>query len=293
MCRYATLILVALLLLPNAGRATPCGDELAPGCDGTCPTGQRCVRSDHFFDSETIVEGTLPARPRNPQAPDGRFGCECLSVLCGGEPLADNEGCCNGRRFTFGLQGCCAGVVQSVSEPCADCDLSVTGCCSLTIGESAAGFEFDLHNATCCQQHVMVGGFPGINVIEYAFSTGVDCCPSATTSTLCPGTCEGSTCIAGGCCSCTECLFTSQTCAESDRAENCFLACSASACQGFSDPFTQQSVCSGDGACVAAPSVPATSHTGLGVTIASLVLVAGFAIARRRGLISRARNSVR
>jgi hypothetical protein len=170
-------------------------------------TRRRGVSWDTFSRLVIRINGDCPearAEPIEQEAQAANGECECAEVRCGGVPLGPDQGCCNGRPFTLGTEGCCHGVIVDASTPC-KCqgeaiDLAVAGCC---------GSIFDPALETCCHQ---VEGGEACNVDIYTTSTfnlGFDCCPGpvASESEFCDGQCVGSECAAsGGCCQCSGCL---------------------------------------------------------------------------------------
>ncbi len=274
----------------------PCGEATAPQCGGQCPAGQRCVASPDTFSRIAVTlallcpDASVAPIQQESQAANGE--CECAEVRCGGVVLGQDQGCCNGRPFTLGLQGCCKGAIVDAGAPC-ECneeaiDLAVAGCC----GEQGSEQPFDPALEACCQQPVAAGACSGHLSTISTFNLGFDCCagPDASSSRFCDGQCAGSECAAsGGCCQCEGCLAGPQ-CVDAGASTvidgipiGCAVGCLAESCLDFENvTHLANSMCTEGGSCVPREPVPAATPTSLVVAVGLLVAASGLAFARRR-----------
>jgi hypothetical protein len=297
-----SLLVAALaLIIAAAGPATagspaiPCGEATAPQCGGQCPLGQRCIASAGALTSIGIFAFAACGNAREPvrhEAQGANGECECAEVRCGGAPLGQDQGCCNGRAFTLGTQGCCNGVLVDADTAC-ECDglsidLAVTGCC----GEEDNEQIFYPALQTCCQQPVTTEGCSGNVSTTSTFNLGFECCPGpvASASQFCDGQCAGSECASSGCCQCTDCIVGPQCAAGGPTLIEgipiaCAVGCFSEACN-FSDLDLVQhpgGICTESGSCLATVApVPAATHAGLVLAIGALVAASGLAFVRRR-----------
>ena len=256
-----------------------CGDS-GPACDGECPAGQRCISSAVSISVSTIFppHGT-PQQPA--EQGSEQEGCRCAEVRCGGELLEEDEGCCNGHKYTLGVLGCCAGIVVPVNEPCSCTDdLGTQACCFLRIeGVGSTTIIYDPHQSACCQRIVVVDGFQGILQTGYSFSTGFDCCGGPTEASFCPGACQGAACVASGCCVCSSCeLGNDDHCVAADTPDGCNTQCFLDTCDG--DRLVQGGVC-GVGASACGAVAPAASRWSLVLLVGVLGAIALIRLAQR------------
>lgn len=179
----------------------PCGQSGSPVCGGTCPSGMRCIDTENL--QVTISISVLLAEEEG-TSPDS---CRCVEVNCGGVPLENGQGCCNGTPFTIGVEGCCNGEVVPVDSECfcgdisgaqqvqgVPIDLHERGCCGVgsilppTDSSTESGFldsSFSVVEEGCCQRTLLDGNQtqdPLFVASEstYTFGTGLDCCPGGS-----------------------------------------------------------------------------------------------------------------
>lgn len=285
-CEVALAIVVLGCVPAFAVGPLPCGEVTIPQCGGTCPDGQRCIATSDFLLVVTAVATCGPTEPLRSEAAAQNGDCECAVVPCGGVPLAQNQGCCNGRAFTLGTQGCCHGVIVDATQAC-ECgesiDLATTGCCGDTT-------PFDPALQTCCQQPVTQEGCTGTVSTVSSFNFGFDCCPSAvaTASEFCDGRCEGSTCESdAACCQCEEC-FEAPRCAAGGPTVieglpiACLVGCFTQACFQLEATQVDGGTCTEDGRCVRPAVTPAVSRGGMLLAAGLLAATGGLALMRLR-----------
>lgn len=177
----------------------PCGESGSPVCGGTCPAGTRCIDTNNL--QLTII---LLVATGTDEEQGATTSCECVEVRCGGVPLENGQGCCNGTPFTIGLQGCCNGEIVPVDSECfcgslrlaqeqingPTIDLRERGCCELgfpvraTDPPTESGLfdtTFNVAEGGCCQRRLLGENFPEDPFVAteatYTFGTGLDCCP--------------------------------------------------------------------------------------------------------------------
>jgi hypothetical protein len=177
-----------------------CGESGSPVCGGTCPSGTRCIDTENL--QLAIVISILVAEEEG-VSPDS---CQCVEVRCGGVPLENGQGCCNGIPFTIGVQGCCNGEIVPVDSECfcgsivdaqeqiqgPPVDLRENGCCGLgfvplppdsSAEQGLFGPTFNVVEQGCCQRgsldNNLLQNGPVVLGSEstYTFGTGLDCCP--------------------------------------------------------------------------------------------------------------------
>jgi len=283
-------VVVAAGIRPAKALIPPaCSEAGAPTCGGTCPEGLRCIATSDALSSIAISASLTcgAAQPvrRERAASDG--GCECADVRCGGAPLAQDQGCCNGHPFTLGVQGCCHGQIVAAGEPC-NCNgtainLATTACC----GEAENAQTYNPAVAACCEQMNTTESCQVVVSTTSTFNFGFDCCPSTGQVQFCDGQCHGSQCESIGCCRCESCFGQEAACAPGGKTVvegievACIVGCLDQACTNNANQI-DMAMCTEAGACVAEAPAPTVSRGGLLVTV--LVLAAGgaIAIARRR-----------
>lgn len=236
-----------------------CGSAEAPACNGECPSGTRCTQTGGFFFllRRQFVNQTAtgPEEGTNPEA-----SCACLKVPCGGVPLEDGQACCNG-------------VVINASDEC---------------------FCSNQPALVACCDNAVNGSQTDIQQSFYSYNLPLDCCAGTT----CGGTCQGVECAASDCCVCEE--YTEQdvgpppACAAADSDPGCLAACFFSP-EGVglfglpefgvgnqSGVRIEGGTCGEEGCIPPTARAPATSSTGLVVSVACLAAIGALALLRRR-----------
>jgi hypothetical protein len=238
-----------------------CGKAESPECNGECPPGLRCTQMSRFI-FEGLREPAANASANGPQLgiePE-EPPCACLEVACGGVPLEDGQGCCNGEVTDL--------VNATVQCPCSP--------------EPA--------RVACCENE----GPSGRSLAIYSYNLPIDCCAG----TPCGGSCRGAECAGEDCCVCEPVdnpnAGPPPACAAADSDVGCKVGCFFSPegigtfpVPGFglanhSGVRIEGGTCGEEGCIPPRAEAPAASSTGLALSVVCLAAIGALTLLRRR-----------